>query len=358
METTEKQVVVVAGPGSGKSRVLTERVKWLLDNGEKPSEIFAITFTNMASDEMKQRLGLRAEGCYIGTIHGLANYILLRNGIDTFNFIKDENFDAMFDAIIRNHCKIPTVKHLLVDEFQDTGEKEYDFLMYTLRPQCYFLIGDTRQKIYEFKTGKRDFFQEQLDNPFTQVYELKDNYRSYREITDFGKKKLTGVPNIYFTPTHSIRGCGGKIIQEDFTWSAMVKYLTEYPTYRDWFILCRTNDEVDKVMNFLKWAGVPAITFKKSETTLAEIKAKMEQEAVKVLTIHQSKGLESKYVMTLGMRFYNAEEKRINYVAITRAEDMVIWFEKFDEFNKKSQKKNTQKKKEQKVAEMAMEDWG
>ena len=316
----------------------------------------------MASDEMKQRLGLRAEGCYIGTIHGLANYILLRNGIDTFNFIKDENFDAMFDAIIRNHCKIPTVKHLLVDEFQDTGEKEYDFLMYTLRPQCYFLIGDTRQKIYEFKTGKRDFFQEQLDNPFTQVYELKDNYRSYKEITDFGKKKLSGVPNIYFTPIHSIREKGGRVVSEIFSENKILKYLSVYPNYKEWFILCRTNDQIDATMNFLKAKNIPAITFKKSEMTLAEIQEAKEKNAVKVLTVHQSKGLESKYVMYFGMKFYSPEEKRINYVAITRAEDVIVWLD--DDKNGTNVNKflcnygNGVQKQKQKVAEMAMEDWG
>ena len=90
VESKEKQIVVVAASGAGKTRVLTERLKWLLDNGEDPSQIFAITFTNMAAEEMKQRVGDKSNGCYIGTIHGLANWILLRNGIDTSKVIDEE----------------------------------------------------------------------------------------------------------------------------------------------------------------------------------------------------------------------------------------------------------------------------
>ena len=352
VESKEKQIVVVSSAGSGKTRVLTERLKWLLDNGEDPSQIFAITFTNMAAEEMKQRVGDKSNGCYIGTIHGLANWILLRNGIDTSKVIDEENFDQMFEMIIDNHCKIPKVNHLLVDEFQDTGENEYNFLIFTLRPEHYFLIGDTRQKIYDFKTGPHNFFQEQIDNPFTQVYELIDNYRSHYEIIRFGGDMIKKVKNLYRTPTRCVKGPGGQVIQEEFSWSNLLKYLGKYPNYKDWFILCRTNQQVDNVLSFLGTVNIPAITFRKSEKTLSEIKEDLDAAAVKVLTIHQSKGLESKYVMVYGARFYNDEERRIDYVAATRAEELLVWFDGNDKsaFRKKMNKK-------QEIG-MAMENWG
>ena len=51
----------------------------------------------------------------------------------------------------------------------------------------------------------------------------------------------------------------------------------------------------------------------------------MAQDTVKVLTIHTSKGLEAKNVVVIGARGWNTEEKRIQYVAATRAMDLLLW---------------------------------
>ena len=51
----------------------------------------------------------------------------------------------------------------------------------------------------------------------------------------------------------------------------------------------------------------------------------MQEDTVKVLTIHTAKGLESENVIVIGARFYNLEEKCISYVAATRARDLLVW---------------------------------
>jgi len=75
-------LLVVAGAGSGKTRVLTERVAWLLDHGVSPEAIVAFTFTNRAAREMRERIektaGEQATRLWVGTFHGTAVRLLRR----------------------------------------------------------------------------------------------------------------------------------------------------------------------------------------------------------------------------------------------------------------------------------------
>ncbi|MHB8933074.1 MAG: ATP-dependent helicase, partial [Bellilinea sp.] len=74
------QILVLAGPGSGKTRVLTQRVAYLIQQmGVRPSNILAVTFTNRAASVMKQRiqaLPCEIEGIWMGTFHGICAKIL------------------------------------------------------------------------------------------------------------------------------------------------------------------------------------------------------------------------------------------------------------------------------------------
>src|SRR5829696_1580111 len=78
-------LLVVAGAGSGKTRVLTHRIAWLIvEEGLSPFEILAITFTNKASAEMRQRVGALigpvAEKMWVSTFHAACVRILRRDG--------------------------------------------------------------------------------------------------------------------------------------------------------------------------------------------------------------------------------------------------------------------------------------
>jgi DNA helicase-2/ATP-dependent DNA helicase PcrA len=87
----EGPLLILAGPGSGKTRVITRRVAWLLQQGVRPSNILAITFTNKAAGEMRQRVEALAPGSrvWISTFHSFGAR-LLRQYADRLEL--DRNF--------------------------------------------------------------------------------------------------------------------------------------------------------------------------------------------------------------------------------------------------------------------------
>ena len=73
-------LLVLAGPGSGKTRVITSRIAELINSGVRPYNICAITFTNKAAEEMRQRVSANANAAdvHISTFHSLCVRILRR----------------------------------------------------------------------------------------------------------------------------------------------------------------------------------------------------------------------------------------------------------------------------------------
>lgn len=111
----ENKVIVVAGAGSGKTRVITERIKHLLNSGVKAANIVCITFTNMAADEMVERLqGVAGIGdAFIGTIHSFANKVLKCSENDSnFEIFNEEHNVNFHKYLINRYCK-----HIVFDRW-------------------------------------------------------------------------------------------------------------------------------------------------------------------------------------------------------------------------------------------------
>ncbi|MHC4139353.1 MAG: ATP-dependent helicase, partial [Planctomycetota bacterium] len=106
-------LLVIAGAGSGKTRVITRRVGYLVEQGIDPANILSITFTNKAANEMKERLGefLDLRGMWISTFHAMCSRIL-RNEIELLDFTK--NF-SIYDSGDQIKCIKDAMNELKLD---------------------------------------------------------------------------------------------------------------------------------------------------------------------------------------------------------------------------------------------------
>jgi len=114
VERENQDVCVVAGPGSGKTRVLVERFAWLTTRGVDPERILAITFTEKAATELKERLASRfqcqpekrrqIERAQISTIHGFCHAILREHALAAGLDPQFELLDDLEAASLRNEA--------------------------------------------------------------------------------------------------------------------------------------------------------------------------------------------------------------------------------------------------------------
>ena len=110
-ETTNGPVLVLAGAGTGKTRVLTTRLAHILMQGKaQPWQMLAVTFTNKAAREMKERVsrlvGVPVEGWWVGTFHSISAKLLRKHagavGLKSNFSIIDKNDQ---ERLIKNICK-------------------------------------------------------------------------------------------------------------------------------------------------------------------------------------------------------------------------------------------------------------
>ena len=172
-------VLVLAGAGSGKTKVLTSRIANLVDTGANPFEILAVTFTNKASREMQARLSLYlgepvVRKMWVGTFHSISGKILRRN-LDSYqtkdgrhwnnNFVIYDDTDTK--TIIKN-----AVKKMNLDE------KIYDVKL--VKP----IISNAKNKMldaYAFASTARDYKTEKI----SEIYYEYEKQLAINNALDF-----------------------------------------------------------------------------------------------------------------------------------------------------------------------------
>lgn len=336
-----ENIIVLASAAAGKTAVLTERVKWLLENSADPSKIVVFTFTNAAAEEMRKRIGEKGKDIFINTIHSYAFNLLLKYGLDVGKVAEEERFDDFFKMVKENPGCIEDVDYLLLDEAQDSNLLQFKFID-MINPKHTFIVGDIKQSIYEWSGARPDILFNMLDDPSYTVYDLNENYRNGPTILRFAKRLISGsmfgdeplIDNSICMREFEV----DQVAEVTYNKDNLIYLINQSGSYGSWFILARSNAQIDVIMDVLNKAGIPCDTFKRSQISADEFQTKMAADTVKVLTVHASKGLEADFVYVVGVSKWNhkAEERRIAYVAATRAKKALFWAK---EFNKKPKQK-------------------
>lgn len=337
VESQDELAVVISSAGSGKTTVISEHTRYLLNNGVPPGEIYLITFTNSAAQEMQDRLAdcKGASSLSISTIHSLAARILGLNKVPLDAILKrarrDDDFDILFVEIQRRkgHLEIPPIDHLLVDEFQDVGTREWEFITEFLKPRHLYLVGDPKQSIYGWRGATPEILVSLINSGKAQSYELTENFRSGINIVSAAQKVIAPIDELGIESVPA-REEKGSVEVATLTDAQVCSLLARDGNYADWFVLCRTNKKIDEMSMALEEANIPYVTFKQGQKTSDELYELLHEPKVKLLTVHAAKGLESKNVIFFQNSLWGRtqaardEEVRIRYVGMTRARDRLI----------------------------------
>ncbi len=326
VESAHNQLLIIAGPGSGKTTVLTQRIAHLIsDKNIAPQNCLAITFTRKAAQEMRERLAKiseeKAKLLNIHTFHSLCFSILKENyeraGLSQDFTVMSEQEKALhndekilenalgFDDLIQLSVKLLTenedilnlyrnrFQYNFVDEYQDIDENQYKLIRLLVSENGnIFVIGDPNQAIYGFRGGDAKFFNNFTeDYPSTQIINLKNNYRSTNCIVDASNQMINSfnIISMYDKPHEkiTIHTALSDKAEAEFVASTIENLIGGHSffsldsqrsegqesnySFSDFAILYRTSSQLPLIIEAVKRTGMPFVNL--SNDLLCEKKA-------------------------------------------------------------------------------------
>jgi len=263
-------ILVLAGPGSGKTRVLVHKIaSLLLLEDIKPEQFLMLTFSKAAALEFRYRarkLVPEFAGLVkITTFHGFCFQLMGQLG----DLRKSENIiQDCIKAIEKEEIDISSIVNksvLLLDEFQDINKDEWkliETIISTSQSIKTIAVGDDDQNIYGFRGSSSSFMNAFREKYTVTAYELVKNYRSKSSIVRFNNELLVHIPNRI--KTNELVANDNKLVstirlvkyQSHHLEKALVDYVTSLNEGGTRAILVRTNEQGLLINTFLRDAGV------------------------------------------------------------------------------------------------------
>lgn len=273
-DDTSKYIVVAAGPGSGKTRLLVHKLAALLQMEDVKSEqLLMLTFSRAAAMEFKSRLFDLIDGAAaqvdIKTFHSYCFELIGKIGCleEAEDIVKDAT-EMIYSGEVEPGQATKSV--LVIDEAQDMDEKSFEFvkaLMSVNEDMRIIAVGDDDQNIYAFRGSDSKYFQSLITKYDATKYELLENYRSKKDIVHFANsfinsKKHHLIGRMKQSDTKAVSSENGMVnITYHTTKNIEIPLVQEVcDTYHSGSacILTKTNDEALRIYGLINKQGKKA----------------------------------------------------------------------------------------------------
>jgi ATP-dependent DNA helicase RecQ len=265
-----KYIVVAAGPGSGKTRVLVHKLaSLLLMEDVKHEQLLMLTFSRAAATEFKKRLlkliGNAANYIEIKTFHSYCFDLLGKVGnLEKSDAILKKTVEKIRNKEVEISRITKTV--LVIDEAQDMDEDEFSLinaLMEQNEEMRVIAVGDDDQNIYEFRGASSKYLEQFIHVNKAVKYELVENYRSKSNLVYFTNQFVKSIQHrLKDTPIIPKQTDNGKIklvrYQSDNLTTPLVHEMLNTGLAGTTCILTKTNEEALQITGLLLKNGMQA----------------------------------------------------------------------------------------------------